>query len=115
MAEQVGGEDLYRLWLVSEAYLPRLASTFYDVGRMLGGPATDSPYRPANDHGFPGPRATVDPVSAGWEALRAEMQALVVDVGDVILEAAQGVRVATEVFDHVDAENGKSVLRAYME
>ncbi|WP_282756417.1 hypothetical protein [Actinoplanes sandaracinus] len=92
-----------------------MAGVFYDAGRMLGSTAADSPYFAADNHGFPGPRATANPVTAGWEGLRAEMQNLVIEVGDVILDAAQGVRVATEVFDHVDAANGKSILEAHRE
>jgi hypothetical protein len=110
MAEVVGG-DLYHLWTVSEVHLPRIASVFYGAGGIMGLPGTDL-YIPASDSG-----SLLPPVSAvenAWYAFRSELQSLMIEMGDVVMDAAQGVRHATEVFDHVDAANGRSILDAYM-
>jgi hypothetical protein len=111
MAEVVGG-DLYHLWTVSEVHLPRIASVFYGAGGIMGLPSTDL-YIPASDSG-----SLLPPVSAvenAWYAFRSELQSLMIEMGDVVMDAAQGVRHATDVFNRVDTANGKSILDVYME
>jgi hypothetical protein len=111
MAEIVGG-DLYHLWTVSEVHLPRIASVFYGAGGIMGLPSTDL-YIAASDSGSLLP--PVSGVENAWYAFRAELQSLMIEMGDVVMEAAQGVRHATEIFNQVDAANGRTILDAYME
>jgi hypothetical protein len=114
MAEVTGG-DLHRLWRVSEVLLPRVADVFYDASRTLGGAAGNSAAFPADDAAYPGSTFMVSSVGTAWENLRSTMQSIMNHAGDVVMEAAQGVRVATAIFDQVDEENGKSLLDAYHE
>jgi hypothetical protein len=114
MADVTGG-DLHRLWRVSEVLLPRVADVFYDASRALAGASGNSAAFPADDAAYPGSTFTISSVGTAWGNLRSTMQAIMNHTGDVVMEAAQGVRVATAVFDQVDSENGKSILESYHE
>lgn len=112
MANVTGG-DLHRLWRVSEVHLPRIADAFYDASQALGGAAGDRSAFPADDVGSPGTGFLVSSVGGAWEELRFTMQAVLTHMGDVVVETAQGVRVATEVFNRTDGENAEGILEAY--
>jgi hypothetical protein len=112
MANVTGG-DLHRLWRVSEVHLPRIADAFFDASRTLGGATGDQSAFPADDVGSPGTGFLVSSVGGAWEELRFTMQALLTHMGDVVVEASQGVRVATEVFNRTDSENAEGILEAY--
>ncbi|MEU4619314.1 hypothetical protein AB0G04_04935 [Actinoplanes sp. NPDC023801] len=114
MAENVTGGDLYRLWRVSEVNLPRVADVFYDAGHLLGGATGGSTAFPAHDSAYPGASVKVSALGSAWEELRSSMLSIVTHMGDVVMETARGVRVAREMFDRVDTENGKSILESYM-
>jgi hypothetical protein len=112
MANVTGG-DLHRLWRVSEVHLPRIADAFYDASQTLGGAVGDRSAFPADDAGSPGTGFLVSSVGGAWEELRFTMQAILTHMGDVVVETARGVRVATEVFNRTDDENAEGILEAY--
>ena len=114
MPENVTGGDLYRLWRVSEVNLPRVADVFYDASTALGGATGSSTAFPARDSVYPGSSFKISALGAAWEDLRFTMQAIMTEMGDVVMDTARGVRVARELFDRVDRESGKTLLEAYM-
>ncbi|GAA4951437.1 hypothetical protein [Actinoplanes utahensis] len=114
MPENVTGGDLYRLWRVSEVNLPRVADVFYDAGQALGRAAGGSTAFPARDSVYPGASFKVSALGTAWEDLRSTMQSIMIEMGDVVMDTARGVRVARELFDRVDQESGKTLLEAYM-
>jgi len=114
MVENVTGGDLYHLWRVSEVNLPRVADVFYDANRLLGGPgknAGDS-FR-ENTSIYPGSSFLTSSVGAAWEGVRAEMQTMMAQIGTTILDAAQGVRAATQAYLDVDRANA-DLLNVYL-
>lgn len=114
MVENVTGGDLYHLWRVSEVHLPRVADVFYDANRLLGGPGRNSgdSFRD-NTAVYPGSSFMTSSVGAAWEDVRAEMQAMMAQIGATILDAAQGVRAATQAYIEVDHANA-NLLNQYL-
>src|SRR5688572_16510212 len=101
----VTGGDLYHLWRVSEVHLPRIADVYYDANRLISGAAS------GNDEGgfrvntsYPGApsAAMTSSVGAAWAMVRDEMQAMFAQIGQTVLTAGEGVRMATQAF--VDAD-----------
>jgi hypothetical protein len=115
---KVVGGDLYHLWRVSEVHLPRIADVFYDATRLIGGGRTsggetDMDAFRAQAAAYPGAAAMSSSIGAAWESVRDEMQRGFAQVGDTILDAAQGVRKATAVYLHTDAANA-DLLKRYL-
>jgi hypothetical protein len=114
MAGEVTGGDLFHLWRVSEVHLPRIADVFYDANRLLGGSEGGGGSFRVNGPAYPGSSAMTSSIGAAWEDLRSEMQSMMEQVGTTVLEAAQGVRNATQAYLDVDAENA-NLLRDYLD
>jgi hypothetical protein len=114
MVANVTGGDLYHLWRVSEVHLPRVADVFYDANRLLGGAAanTGDSFR-ANTSVYPGASFMTGSVGAAWDELRGEMQAMTEQIGTTILEAAEGVRQATQAYLESDIRS-KDLLSRYL-
>ncbi|WP_436519708.1 hypothetical protein [Actinoplanes sp. HUAS TT8] len=114
MAGEVTGGDLFHLWRVSEVHLPRVADVFYDASRLLGGSRGGGDSFRVNGSAYPGSSVMTSGIGAAWEDLRSEMQAMMEQVGTTVLDAARGVRNATQAYLDVDAENA-SLLRDYLD
>ena len=114
MVANVTGGDLYHLWRVSEVHLPRVADVFYDANRLLGGSGRNSgdSFRD-NTAVYPGSSYMTSSVGAAWENVRAEMQAMMAQIGTTVMDAAQGVREAREAYIAVDEANRK-LLEQYL-
>jgi hypothetical protein len=108
VAEIVGG-DLYHLWRVSDVHLPRIADVYYDANRVLSGAKTNAS----------GPRTTTDTAAmsssaaAAWADLRDELQSMYAQIGETVLEAAEGIRRASAAFVEADLVNADA-LSDYM-
>jgi xylose isomerase len=87
--ENVTGGDLYALWRVSEALLPRVADVYYDANRLVA--AADS----ASGLTF---------ALTMWNTLRYELQDMYAEVGGVVLDAATAVRDARLAYEATDTE-----------
>ncbi len=114
MADEVTGGDLFKLWRVSEVHLPRVADVFLDANRLLGGSTGGSDSFRVNGQAYPGSALMVSGVGAAWENMRTELQAMMEQIGVTVLDVAQGVRVATQAYIDVDAENA-NLLRDYLD
>jgi hypothetical protein len=115
MVENVTGGDLYRLWRVSEVHLPRVADVFYDANRLLGGAAADTgdSFR-NNTPVYPGSSFMTSSIGAAWRDVRGEMQAMMAQIGTTILDAAQGVREATQAYLEADNNANANILNSYL-
>jgi len=115
MVENVTGGDLYRLWRVSEVHLPRVADVFYDANRLLGGAGRDSgdSFRD-NTAVYPGSSFMTSSVGAAWEGVRGEMQAMMAQLGTTVLDAAEGVRAATQAYLEADDRARAGLLSSYL-
>ncbi|GIE33995.1 hypothetical protein Ait01nite_070400 [Actinoplanes italicus] len=113
MAGEVTGGDLFHLWRVSEVLLPRVADVFYDANRLLGGSTGGGTSFRANAPAYPGSSVMTSAIGTAWEDLRAEMQAMMEQVGTTVLDAGQGVRNATEAYLEADIANA-NLLRDYL-
>ncbi|AEV81878.1 hypothetical protein ACWT_0864 [Actinoplanes sp. SE50] len=113
MAGEVTGGDLFHLWRVSEVHLPRIADVFYDANRLLGGSTGGGDSFRVNGPAYPGSSVMISGIGAAWEDLRSEMQLMMEQVGTTVLDAAQGVRNATQAYIDVDNENA-NLLRDYL-
>jgi ABC-type transporter Mla MlaB component len=87
MGEVTGG-DLYALWRVSEALLPRVADVYYDANRLV---AADSS------------AAGLTFALTMWNTLKDELQDMYADIGGVVLDGATGVREARLAYEATDA------------
>jgi len=104
--KDVTGGDLYHLWRVSEVLLPRIADVYYDANRLIGGAAA------GNDEGgfgsttpvYSGSSVTHSPAGAAWAAVRDELQDMYAEIGSVVLDAADGVRAARQIYEANDAK-----------
>jgi hypothetical protein len=122
MGRIVGG-DLYHLWRVSDVHLPRIADVYYDANRTLnGGKSTSTgPFDVTYDTeafrestpAYPGATAMSSPVAAAWADLRDEMQIMYAQIGETVLNAAEGVRRATQAYIDADLINADA-LTNYM-
>lgn len=93
------GGDLHHLWRVSEVHLPRIADVYYDANRAVAGLTASG--------------ALAGSVADSWDDLRAELQGMFAQVGDAVLAAADGVRLATRVY--VDADQASAdALAGYL-
>ncbi|SDT67416.1 hypothetical protein [Actinoplanes derwentensis] len=113
MAAEVTGGDLFHLWRVSEVLLPRVADVFYDANRLLGGSAGDGGSFRVSGPAYPGSSIMTSAIGTAWEDLRAEMQAMMEQVGTTVLDAGQGVRNATQAYLDVDTANA-NLLRDHL-
>jgi hypothetical protein len=114
MADDVTGGDLYHLWRVSEVHLPRVADVFYDANRLLGGVAANTGDAFRDDTPvYPGASFLTSSVGAAWDELRSEMQAMTEQIGSTILEAAEGVRQATQAYLEADVRS-RDLLSRYL-
>jgi hypothetical protein len=115
---KVTGGDLYHLWRISDVHLPRIADAFYDATRLLSGGTTsggeqDTDAFRDNEEAYPGSAAMSSSVGAAWELVRDEMQCGFAQVGTTILDAATGVRHATDTYLTTDAANA-DLLKQYL-
>lgn len=113
MAAEVTGGDLYQLWRVSEVLLPRVADVFYDANRLLGGSTGGSDSFRVGGPAYPGSSVMSSAIGTAWEDLRSEMQAMMEQIGTTVLDAGQGVRVATQAYLDVDVANA-DLLREHL-
>jgi hypothetical protein len=111
----VTGGDLYHLWRVSEVHLPRVADVYYDANRLVAGGAggNDEGGFRDNQSVYPGSSAMTSSVGAAWAMVRDEMQAMFAQIGETVLTAADGVRMATQAFIDSD-ETGSNELAKYL-
>ncbi|WP_430782559.1 hypothetical protein [Actinoplanes sp. G11-F43] len=114
MAGEVTGGDLFRLWRVAEVHLPRVADVFLDANRLLGGSTGGSDEFRISGPAYPGSSVMASAVGAAWENMRAELQAMTEQIGVTVLDAAQGVRNATQAYIDIDAANA-DLLREYLD
>lgn len=112
MAEVTGG-DLYCLWRVSEVLLPRIADVYYDANRMIAGAAAgnDEGGFASNTPVGAGAAVTYSATGAAWAAVRDELQDTFAGIGTVVLDAAEGVRIAREAYEKTDAEAAQEFKR----
>ncbi|GIE74138.1 hypothetical protein Aph02nite_00880 [Actinoplanes philippinensis] len=113
MAAEVTGGDLFRLWRVSEVHLPRVADVFYDANRLLGGSRGGAGTFRAGAPAHPGSSVMTSAIGGAWEVMRAELQAMTEHVGTTVLDAAQGVRNATQAYLDMDIANA-DLLREHL-
>lgn len=115
MADVTGG-DLYRLWRVSEVLLPRIADTYYDANRLIGGAAAgnDEGGFASNTPVHSSTSATFSPTSGAWADVRDQLQEALAELGTTILDAADGVRSAREAYEASDARAAQE-LRQYLD
>ncbi|MBO0867411.1 MAG: hypothetical protein J2P15_02500 [Micromonosporaceae bacterium] len=111
------GGDLYHLWRVAYVHLPRIADVFYDATRLLAGGKSDEDafqkdvpaYQRATDgNGMSGL------VGPAWATLRDEIQQGFAQVGETVLEAAEGVRTAIEAYLKADGNASRNILSLYL-
>jgi hypothetical protein len=114
MVAEVTGGDLFRLWRVSEVHLPRVADVFYDANRLLGGSQGGAGSFRAGAPAYPGSSVMTSAIGGAWEVMRSELQAMMEHVGTTVLDAAQGVRNATQAYLDVDTANAE-LLREYLD
>jgi hypothetical protein len=91
--EDVTGGQLYALWRVSEALLPRVADVFYDATRAVAAA---------------GP-AGLTFAQRSWNSVRYELQDMYADIGGVVLDGATGVREARLAYEATDAEAAREL------
>ncbi|ROO62530.1 hypothetical protein EDC02_4511 [Micromonospora sp. Llam0] len=89
MPEDVTGGDLYALWRVSEALLPRVADVYYDANRLVAGADSAS----GLTFGL-----------TMWNTLRYELQDMYAEIGGVVLDGATAVRDARLAYETDDTE-----------
>lgn len=89
MPEDVTGGDLYALWRVSEALLPRVADVYYDANRLVAGADSASGLTFA---------------LTMWNTLRYELQDMYAEIGGVVLDGATAVRDARLAYEATDAQ-----------
>ncbi|MFV2097369.1 hypothetical protein ACFHW1_18095 [Micromonospora sp. LOL_014] len=89
MPEDVTGGDLYALWRVSEALLPRVADVYYDANRLVAGADSAS--------------GLIFALTM-WNTLRYELQDMYAEIGDVVLDGATAVRDARLAYEATDAQ-----------
>ncbi|GIJ20807.1 hypothetical protein [Micromonospora lutea] len=94
MPEDVTGGELYALWRVSEALLPRVADVYYDANRAVA--AADS----ASGLTF---------ALTMWNTVRYELQDMYADIGGVVMDAATAVRDARLAYEATDAEAAREL------
>ncbi|GAA4590245.1 hypothetical protein BJY16_009173 [Actinoplanes octamycinicus] len=114
MANEVTGGDLFALWRTSEVNLPRVADVFYDANRLLGGSQGGAGSFRVNGPAYPGASVMASGIGGAWETLRTELQSMMEQVGTAVLDAAQGVRTATQAYLDVDAANA-ALLQQYLD
>jgi len=115
---KVTGGDLYHLWRISDVHLPRIADAFYDATRILAagrrtGTETDADAFRADTQVAPVAGGMASSIAWAWGELRDEVQQGFAQVGETILEAAIGVRQATEIYLNADAANA-DLLKVYL-
>lgn len=128
MANNVTGGNLYHLWRISDVHLPRVADVFFDATRLISGGAAstsapvggqapvthhDSDGFRANTAAYPGASIMTSSIGAAWADLRDELQFMYAQIGETVIEAAQGVRQATDAFLHADGGNA-DLLKNYL-
>jgi hypothetical protein len=96
---------------VSDVHLPRIADVFYDANRVLGGAAGGSDAFRVNAPAYPGASVMTSTIGAAWQELRSELQLTMAQVGDTVLDAARGVRLAALVYNETDLANADDLLK----
>jgi xylose isomerase len=89
MPDDVTGGDLYALWRVSEALLPRVADVYYDANRLVAG--ADG-------------AAGLTFALTMWNTLRDELQDMYAEIGGVVMDGATAVRQARLAYEATDAQ-----------
>ncbi|WP_422770952.1 hypothetical protein ACN28C_30590 [Plantactinospora sp. WMMC1484] len=89
MPEDVTGGDLYALWRVSEALLPRVADVYYDSNRLVAGASG---------------AAGLTFALTMWNTLRDELQDMYAEIGGVVMDGAAAVRQARLAYEASDAQ-----------
>ncbi|MEG3636820.1 hypothetical protein [Micromonospora palythoicola] len=94
MPEDVTGGQLYALWRVSEALLPRVADVYYDANRAVA--TADGP-------------AGLTFALTMWNTVRYELQEMYADIGGVVMDAATAVRDARLGYEAEDTEAAREL------
>lgn len=94
LPEDVTGGDLYALWRVSEALLPRVADVYYDANRLVA--AADG-------------AAGLTFALTMWNTLRYELQDMYAEIGGVVMDAATAVREARLAYEATDTEAARNL------